>query len=65
MRRKQQLNRKTAFTIREMMTAKHDSAVAHAAFRRGNAAGVHGQGKYGRRERRMARREEREALQSG
>jgi len=41
---------------------RHPSPLAVAAQRRGNAAGVHGgRAKYGKRERRRSRREEREA----
>lgn len=42
--------------------SRHTSAAARAAHRRGNAAGVHGgRAKYGTRERRLLRREERMA----
>lgn len=45
---------------------RHTSAAARAAHRRGNAAGVHGgRAKYGTRERRLLRREERVARLGG
>lgn len=45
---------------------RHTSAAARAAHRRGNAAGIHGgRAKYGTRERRGLRREERVARLGG
>lgn len=48
-------------TFRELMLAPHPSAVARAAFRRGNAAGVHGPARPSRQQRRANRQEERQA----
>ena len=46
-------------TIREMALGSHTSEVAKAAQRTGNAAGFHGSKKYGKKERRANREEER------
>lgn len=46
-------------TLREMMAAPHPSAVACAAFRRGNAAGRHGPANPARARRRADRQDER------
>lgn len=54
--------RLTLPTWRSYFCDRRPSAVAQAAHRRGNAAGAHGgRAKYGTRERRLLRREERAA----
>ena len=46
-------------TVRELMAEPHPSAVARAAFRRGNAAGAHGPVRRARIRRRTDRLQER------
>lgn len=48
-------------SLRACLTAPHPSAVARAAFRRGNAAGVHGPARPARARRRADRQDERRA----
>ena len=52
-------------TFRELVTAPHPSAIARAAFRRGNAAGSHGPTRPARAKRRADRRQERQAHLGG
>ena len=49
-------------TVRELMLSPHRSPVAVAAQRTGNAAGCHGTNKYGKKERRANRDQERETI---
>ncbi len=49
-------------TVRELMLTPHRSPVAVAAQRTGNAAGCHGMNKYGKKERRANRDQERATI---